>query len=135
MPLLKQKWITRADLQANPTWWYCFGDNLQRIGRGGQAKEMRGEPNAIGIATKASPWEYLNDNIHFYLAAQEFAHVFNQIDTFLAFGDTVVFPEDGFGTGLADLATRAPMINDLLCVHLRWIEARALYWPTERGGN
>jgi hypothetical protein len=128
MPLLKQKWITRADLQANPTWWYCFGDNLQRIGLGGQAKEMRGEPNAFGIPTKASPWLYLDDNLHFLHIAEEYAVLFDTIDTLLAQGDTVVFPEDGFGTGLADLATHAPMINELLCTHLRYIEGRTAYW-------
>lgn len=128
MPLLKQKWITRADLKANQDIWYCFGDNLQRIGLGGQAKEMRGEPNALGIATKASPWEYLDDDLHFLHIAEHYAEVFDVLDTFLAQGDTVVFPEDGFGTGLADLAVRAPLINELLCLHLRYIERRAAYW-------
>jgi hypothetical protein len=32
-----------------------FGDNGRRIGFGGQAKEMRGEPNAIGVATNWEP--------------------------------------------------------------------------------
>jgi redox-sensitive bicupin YhaK (pirin superfamily) len=29
---------------------FVFGDNLRRTGFGGQAAEMRGEPNAVGIA-------------------------------------------------------------------------------------
>jgi hypothetical protein len=55
MPVLRQKWITRDDLRANPNVLYLFGDNERREGLGGQAKEMRGEPNAIGVRTKASP--------------------------------------------------------------------------------
>ncbi len=30
-------------------------DSVQRHGLAGQAKEMRGEPNAIGVATKWAP--------------------------------------------------------------------------------
>lgn len=43
------KYIKRQDLKSNPNTQYLFGDNLKRSGFGGQAKEMRGEPNAIGI--------------------------------------------------------------------------------------
>ena len=52
---MRQKFITRADLQANPKRLYLFGDNVMRAGLGGQAKEMRGEPNAVGVATKKAP--------------------------------------------------------------------------------
>lgn len=47
--------ITREELQNNPTTIYLFGDNDMRKGLGGQAKEMRGEPNAVGISTKKIP--------------------------------------------------------------------------------
>ncbi len=51
--------ISRLDLQANPNITFLFGDNVadhgkpldQRIGKGGQAAEMAGEPNAVGIPT------------------------------------------------------------------------------------
>ena len=55
MPVIFQKFIYRADLQNNPDVLYVFGDNLVRKGRGGQAKEMRGHPNAVGVATKNTP--------------------------------------------------------------------------------
>ena len=55
MKLFVQKWIARADLKQNQDRIYLFGDNVERVGHGGQAKEMRGEPNAIGIATKLKP--------------------------------------------------------------------------------
>lgn len=52
--------ITREELKKNPTIMYLFGDNDQRTGLGGQAKEMRGEPNAFGISTKKRPSNDLN---------------------------------------------------------------------------
>jgi hypothetical protein len=50
--------IYRRDLRANPESLYLFGDNTKRVGIGGQAREMRGEPNAVGIATKNAPGSY-----------------------------------------------------------------------------
>ena len=107
MPLILQKYILRADLKANPEALYAFGDNEERRGFGGQAAEMRGEPNAIGIATLKAPhifWtdndladniDVIDDDIHPLLDA-------------LAAGRVVVFPLDGVGTGLARLQERAP---------------------------
>ena len=63
MPVMYQNWIERSDLQRNARSdrYYLFGDNLRRVGMGGQAKSMRGEPNAIGIATKNGPSMHIND--------------------------------------------------------------------------
>jgi hypothetical protein len=47
--------ITRADLRADKEKIFLFGDNLAERGLGGQAREMRGEENAIGIPTKKAP--------------------------------------------------------------------------------
>jgi len=47
--------IKRAEVKANSDILYLFGDNLRRTGLGGQAKEMRYEPNTIGIVTKKYP--------------------------------------------------------------------------------
>jgi hypothetical protein len=52
MPIIYQKFIRRQDLRNNRDKFYVFGDNMQRIGYGGQARDMRGEPNAIGAVTK-----------------------------------------------------------------------------------
>lgn len=49
------KIVTREKVRANPYVLYLFGDNDIRKGLGGQAKEMRGEPNAMGISTKKLP--------------------------------------------------------------------------------
>ena len=46
------KVITRDKIKENPDVLYLFGDKLLRKGLGGQAKEMRGEPNTLGIVSK-----------------------------------------------------------------------------------
>jgi len=47
--------ITRDYVKDNPDMVFIFGDNDERDGMGGQAGEMRGERNAIGIPTKKKP--------------------------------------------------------------------------------
>src|SRR5271170_3204430 len=106
-----EKNITRQMLKDNPSVLYVFGDNMVERGFGGQAKEMRGEPNAVGIPTKYYPGSKEND----YFADKDFAEAKAKID--LAFGrlidhvlkgGDIVWPADGVGTGLADLKNRAP---------------------------
>ena len=112
MPIIYQKWIKREDLRANPNVLYVFGDNEARIGHGGQAKEMRGEPNAVGIATKASPWVFWNDAD---LAEKSYIIDHDLVPLFAAAPNRIiVFPLDGVGTGLAQLSTRCPAIFSYL---------------------
>lgn len=111
MPLHYQKFIRRSDLRANPHAWYVFGDNLACQGMGGQAREMRGEPNAFGIPTKRSPAEYLSDSPADYVeTVSAWTPEFTYLTQFLLAGGTVVWPADGIGTGLADLQNRAPRL-------------------------
>jgi hypothetical protein len=112
MPIEYQKWITRADLRANPDKVYVFGDNMLRVGLGGQAKEMRGEPNAIGVVTKVRPDmkedSFFTDHpAHFGEVAADLAKVW----AMLQLGKTVVVPADGIGTGLSQLPQRAPKLD------------------------
>lgn len=117
MPIEKREWITRAMVQAEPNTLFVFGDNLARSGMGGQAKEMRGEPNAVGIPTKRFP--SMKDSS--FLTDGDFAEVRGAMEEGwkrLAFhvmgGGLVVFPADGIGTGLAQLHERAPRIAAFL---------------------
>lgn len=112
MPVEVQKHISREDCKNNPLKTYVFGDNEWRKGMGGQAKAMRGEPNAIGVRTKAKPsqepdsfWsdETLEENVMKVNAD------FIEIIFRLKQGRTVVFPEDGLGTGLSELQKRGPL--------------------------
>lgn len=111
--MIYQSRIYRADLQANPDIIYVFGDNAQRYGRGGQAGEMRGEPNAVGIATK---WDIRGKDSDFYSDSnwegctaqirEDWLPVYHHLQN----GGIVVCPLDGLGTGLSELPTRAPRV-------------------------
>jgi hypothetical protein len=115
--LIKQKFIFRSDLQANPDVLYLFGDNDARIGYGGQAKEMRDEPNAVGIRTKWRPGmsyaDFFNDDQY-----EEVVKMFNEdltpVWTHIDSGGVVIIPADGLGTGLSKLPELAPMCNQAL---------------------
>ena len=105
-----RKHITRKDLQNEPDKVFVFGDNLQRRGLGGQAREMRGEPNAVGIPTKKAP--SMAESSFFTDKDYEMfrQHVKPNVDFLLAFDGTIVWPQDGIGTGLAQLPERASKI-------------------------
>ena len=115
MLVLTQEFISRADLQNNPEYLYLFGDNLSRWGKAGQAQEMRGEPNAFGIATKRSisrgyPYDYFFDgdqDAYEYIEAD-----FDKLEYVLSSGKykAVVVPSQGLGTGLARLPQNAPRL-------------------------
>ncbi len=113
MPLYTQRFIRRADLRSNPHVAYVFGDNLIREGFGGQAAEMRGESNAFGIATKVTPSVHLSDGVVLSMVL-EWAEKFYTLDAWLGIGKTVIWPEDGIGTGLADLPNKAPKLWTIL---------------------
>ncbi len=108
MPVIFQKRIYRADLQANPHVLYVMGDNEGRYGLGGQAGEMRNEPNAIGIATLKAPgvfWTDADRTRQSNVLSADFAPLFTAVEQ----GRTIVLPLDGVGTGLARLEQSAPM--------------------------
>ncbi len=121
--ILREPHITRAMVRAGRgKRVFAFGDNLAREGMGGQAREMRGEPNAIGVPTKYKPttvpnayfkdsdWEY--DGVRIAIES-----AFVALRMYLDAGYDVVIPADGLGTGRAQLRARAPRI-------LREIEER-----------
>ncbi|KKL89497.1 hypothetical protein LCGC14_1914150 [marine sediment metagenome] len=102
--------ITRAMLRAEPEKLFVFGDNELHTGYGGQAKEMRWEPNAIGIPTKKWPSmeeeAFFTDNFTPYWATNNAEN----IAKLLIFEGTIIWPQAGIGTGLAQLKERAPLI-------------------------
>lgn len=117
MPFKFSPFITRNDLRMNPDWLFVFGDNLQRRGRGGQAREMRGEPNAVGIPTKRAP--SMDRRAFFsdadYAEVEPFvSEAFERIEEHLALNKIVVLPTKGIGTGLALLEFHAPEINAMI---------------------
>lgn len=105
---------TRALIKANPSVLFAFGDNLARVGYGGQAAEARGCLNSIGIPTKISPTQYIfdedveNDVARF---RDPIIQAFVILRKHLRAGETIVWPKDGVGTGLARLPITAPRLH------------------------
>ena len=106
------KIITRKEVQSNPTTLYLFGDNDIRKGLGGQAKEMRGESNTIGISTKKMP----NNEESSFKTDRELEQnkkiIINDINKAIKEWNTgkynkLVIPQ--IGVGLASLPTKAPL--------------------------
>lgn len=120
MLIIKQKFIFREDLKNNPDILYIFGDNMKRQGMGGQAKEMRGERNAYGIATKMKPEHgtpdcyFYDEQKYFEIVDREFARlkedILWNISTMNRYYSAIVIPSDGIGTGLALLNENAPKL-------------------------
>lgn len=113
MPVIYQDWILRKHLRANPEWLYLFGDNSLRKGYGGQAAEMRGEPNAVGITTKKRPSmvpsAFFNDTDYAgWLLENEQAMW--RVEKHLYLNGTVVLPKSPLGSGYARLEQNAPRI-------------------------
>lgn len=118
----RMKRIYRTDLRNNPQKVFLFGDNLERVGMGGQAYEMRDEPNAIGVATKYSPGMRDED----FFTDDDYDNLCKIIDSDLARAfdaKIVVIPSDGLGTGLAELDNRAPKVFAYLQEQLVKLEA------------
>lgn len=101
-----------SDVRKNGNLIFVFGDNNVGFGKGGQAI-IRDEPNATGIPTK----KYPNSDKDSFYSDVEFDenvdHINKSIDNIkeLIKSDHyigIVLPEDGFGTGLAELPKRAP---------------------------
>jgi len=119
--------ILRSEVQANPRTLYLFGDNTRRVGLGGQAKEMRYEPNTAGICTKLRPCnapdcfmtdEDLGNNKE--IIALDVEKVLNRCLNIEY--DKVVIPP--IGVGLAKLQDKAPLTWAYLQSQLAWLESK-----------
>lgn len=123
MKIEYEKYVTKAMVQKNRHKLFLFGDNLAKKGYGGQAKNMRGEPNALGIPTKKYPSllpfaffvdkEYESNCKHID-AAFDLLYKINP--------EIVVIPEDGIGTGMARMRDYCPKTYLYLQDKLKEIE-------------
>ena len=119
MPVLFMSSITREFVRSHQTWLFVFGDNLAGKGLGGQAREMRGEQNAIGIATKRSPSMnsdafFSDSDIHNVIVMGAIKDSFRILESHLLSGGVVVIPKNGVGGGLANLPVNAPLIDTFI---------------------
>lgn len=105
-----RNFISRSDLVHERDTLFVFGDNLERRGFGGQAREMRGEPNAVGLPTKwvpsMQPSAFLtDDDLPLFLEV-----ISPDVVRLIQHNGIIVWPSAGIGTGLARLAEHAPRI-------------------------
>jgi hypothetical protein len=103
-------WWKRGDCTKHSNALFVFGDNVERVGNGGQAT-IRGKKNSIGICTKNTPSSdrgaYFSDDNY----EENIEVIIQDIDNIIYLSykyDTIFFPEDGLGTGLAKLDKKAP---------------------------
>lgn len=130
MPVRYLGWITRDMLRASPDTVFVFGDNRERHGMGGQAGAMRGEPNAIGVATLYAPGDFYRPDDPLALATV--ASDLYRVALALADGRDVVVPRDGLGTGLARLPENAPALHRLIVAFFRAAPGEPCPWPCSR---
>lgn len=126
MPVVFQKWYFREDARRNfdednslLTLLYVFGDNHLRKGYGGQAKEMRGEPNGIGVRTKMlpsdGPGSYFGEEPQQIISQKRMVDEdFRPLFEHVRLGGIVVWPSDGIGTGLSRLPELAPTMDEYI---------------------
>lgn len=109
--IIKQHRIYRRDLRNNPNLIYVFGDNAQREGMGGQAGQMRGESNAVGVATLWGPSGVESNYFSEARTKDQNALIDSDMSDLFVYasqGRTIVMPDEGLGTGLAEMQERAP---------------------------
>lgn len=117
-------WWSREDVTNYPHALFVYGDNNVRKGVGGQAI-IRNLPNTIGIPTK----KYPSNNPNSFYSDREYLDNKRRIDSAIksiislsANYKYVVLPEDGFGTGLAELPTRAPRTYEYLLKSIEYLK-------------
>jgi hypothetical protein len=113
MSISKVLFIKRYDRQLIQSMRDClfvFGDNMIRVGYGGQAGAARDEPNAVGIVTKRLP-SNTTESFLYDRDLDEVAPIIDQdFERLYQHNGLVYWPIDGIGTGLARLNETAPAI-------------------------
>lgn len=118
MNIVIQKIFSIIDCTAHPDNLYIFGDNLGRIGHGGQAI-IRNCLNSKGIATKKSIWEYFSDKdleLNKVVIDQDIKNVLEDYKFYRY--TNLVFPFFGLGTGLSAMQSQCPKTFIYLCQRL-----------------
>lgn len=113
--LFKRYW-NADDCEQDSRSLFVFGDNDIKKGCGGQAV-IRYCPNAIGLPTKKYPNNSANsfytDDEYQQNCAKIVAAMVKIIDQSISY-ECIIFPSDGFGTGLARLPEKAPLTHKFL---------------------
>ena len=116
--------ITRKFIQEHRDTIFVYGDNFERRGFAGQAREARGESNTIGIPTKWRP----NNNHDSFFYDTQFDEVRSRIDAAFeriiiekTLGRKIIFFPN-IGMGYAALDDTAPKILEYIQKRIKDIE-------------
>lgn len=127
--VMQMKWITRSFVREHRDHIFLFGDNLARRGFGGQAAQMRSEPNAIGIPMKKLPSNAEEACFTDAEFEQNKAAIDRAFERLYRISSTVeqivVVPGAGLGTGRAQLESRAPLTFSYLRECLRNLSSQS----------
>ncbi|XWV25133.1 hypothetical protein QJ856_gp0643 [Tupanvirus deep ocean] len=107
--IFKGYW-TVADVNKYPHALFIYGDNNIKKGKGGQAI-IRDLPNTMGIPTKKSPSNHPDSFYNDYEYEDNIRRINNAVNDIIQKSQSykyVVLPENGLGTGLAQLPKKAP---------------------------
>ena len=112
MSTIIQKRFSIEDCNQNSSRIYVFGDNLIGKGKGGQAI-IRDCRNTYGIPTKRLP--SMDEDSFFNDDFDEYEAVKSAIEKLIILkhsrkDTTFVFPEDGLGTGRAEMNIQSPKL-------------------------
>lgn len=121
--LLTVKYWTRQSCEKDSLSLYIFGDNDEKKGRKGQAV-IRGLPNAMGVPTKQRPSMHITAfylDIDYERQCEKIKAAVDQILLSVCSYQRVILPEDGLGTGLADLPNKSPKTYAFLLEQLERI--------------
>ncbi len=111
MKIIYMPRITRKYVRDHLNLLFIFGDNDERKGFGGLAKEVRGELNSVGIRVKRHPSLYDNsfyNDLDFSEQSLKITCDIKEVKLRSEHYDAIVFPSNGIGTGLADLKNKSP---------------------------
>lgn len=123
--ILYSGWLTPELCQRRDDLLFVFGDNLKRVGMGGQAI-IRNEENTIGVATKRLP--SMAEHAFFdEFSERDLEDVIDDLSVVweaLKMGSTVVIPvtavgKPSLGLERAELERRAPTIYNTICMHVK----------------
>lgn len=121
--LLPERIITRRDIIKHPKVLFLFGDNLARHGWGGQAKEMRGEINSLGIVTKRLPTH--GEDAYFRDSDADIDFIkgiinldFLRVQYYVNSGKYNALVIPSLGTGLAKLPQYAPQLLEYINIQI-----------------
>ena len=120
---IQEEWYSVEQCLTNPNKLYIFGDNSIFKGKGGQA-QIRDCQNAFGIPTKRFPT--MNDDAFMRDEPKDYEYINTELKLLekIMKGilyDTIVFPKDGLGTGLAKMPETSPKAFNFLCDELERI--------------